>query len=219
MMKLLCLGAGGHAAVVIDSVNAMSISAHVRVVGLVTKAGGASSVLGIPVLGDDDDIPRLVSQTGAEGFVIGLGMVRGGDPLRARLFSLALASGLRPFTILHPSAVVSPHARIAAGATIMAGAVIQPRASIGENAIINTRASIDHDCVIGAHAHVAPGVTLSGDVRVGHTAHLGTGAVVRNGIVIGDNATVGAGAVLISDCPAGATMTGVPAGIAGKAAT
>jgi sugar O-acyltransferase (sialic acid O-acetyltransferase NeuD family) len=216
MSRIICFGAGGHAAVLLDALFEIGRSRPVQVVGLLAKTDLPGGLFGVNVLGDDDDIERAVKQSGADSFTVGIGMARGGNPLREKAYALGRSHGLEPFTVIHPSAIVSARAEIAAGACVLAGAVVQPRARIGENAIINTCASIDHDCVIGAHAHIAPGATLSGNVNVGRTVHIGAGASVRNGISIGDNATIGSGAALVSDCPAGATMIGVPARVTEK---
>jgi UDP-perosamine 4-acetyltransferase len=181
------------------------------IVGVIVREPMGEDLFGVPCLGTDEALPELVTKGAATHFVVGIGMLRGGDPLRERLFAQALSHGLKPFTIRHPSAVVSARAELGPGACVLAGAVVQPRARIGINVIVNTRASIDHDCIIGDHAHIAPGATLSGYVRVGHAVQIGTGAVVRNGMTVGDGATIGAGAVLVGHCPAGVTMIGTPA--------
>ena len=211
MIRILCFGAGGHAAVLIDTLREMRRYTPLEIVGLIVREPFGGELFGVPCLGADDELPGLIGTNAATHFVVGIGMLRGGDPLREQLFRRAVFHGLSPFTLLHPSAFVSANAEISPGACILAGSVVQPRARIGANAIINTRASIDHDCLVDEHAHVAPGATLSGDVQVGRTAQIGTGAVILNGMTIGDGATIGAGAVLVSHCPPGVTMFGTPA--------
>ena len=73
-----------------------------------------------------------------------------------------------------------------------------------------------HDTVIGAFSSVMPGAVLSGDVRVGQGVLVGTNATVLEGRTIGDGARIGAGAVVTTDVPAGVTVLGVPARIAGN---
>lgn len=213
MTRVIGFGAGGHAAVVIEAFELMAMARRdaSSIVGLVAREGAHDSLLGYPVLGTDDDLPNIVARTAADGFFVGLGMVRGGDPLRERVYAAALAAGLSPVSIIHPSAVVSPRAVIEPGAVVLAGAVVQVRARIGENAIVNTCAHVDHDSCVGAHSHVGPGAALSGDVRIGRMVQIGTGACVRNGVSIGDGATVGVGAAVVADCPAHAVVVGVPA--------
>lgn len=208
--RVLCLGAGGHASVVIDLLQRLSERGQAEPVGIIAPEG-ERDVLGVPVLGSDDDLECVATQTEADHFIVGIGATRAAGTLRTRLFDRGVEAGLRPFAAIHPSAVVAASAVIEPGAVVMAGAVVQARARICVNAIVNTRAAIDHDCIVGAHAHVAPGVTCSGGVTIGAGAHLGTGAVVIENVAIGPGATVGAGSVVLSDCAAGVTVVGVPA--------
>ena len=114
-------------------------------------------------------------------------------------------------TAVHPSAVVSPHARIGEGSVVMPGAIINHSAQIGRHCIVNTGASIDHECQIGDFVHISPHATLCGNVSVGEGSWVGAGAVVIPGIKIGRWAVVGAGAVVVRDVPDGVTVVGCPA--------
>lgn len=117
-----------------------------------------------------------------------------------------------PFgTAVHPSAVISPRARIGEGTVVMAGVTINSDAVIGAHSIVNTGAQIDHDCVIGPFTHISPGVTLCGNVEVGEGSHVGAAAVAIPGMRIGSWTTVGAGAVVVRDVPSGVTSVGNPA--------
>ena len=80
--------------------------------------------------------------------------------------------------MIHPSAVVSPSAKIGVGTVIMAGAVVQANARIGRHCIINSCASVDHDAVVSDYAHIAPGAHLCGHVEVGEGALVGAGVCV-----------------------------------------
>ena len=113
-------------------------------------------------------------------------------------------------TAVHPSAVISPRAKLGGGTVVMQGAVIQSCTRIGEHCIVNTGASVDHDCVIGDFVHIAPHATVLGGVKVGRGTWIGAGSVVRQNVTIGENCMIGAGAVVIRDVPDGATVVGVP---------
>ena len=106
---------------------------------------------------------------------------------------------------IHPTAVVSPSARIGEGSVVMADAVI------GRHCIVNTGASIDHECVVGDYCHVAPHATLCGQVHVGEGTLIGVGASVIPCVHIGSWCTVGAGAAVVKDIADGTTAVGVPA--------
>ena len=202
-MRLVIVGAGGHAAVVIEAAQAMRCFS---IVGIVDPKPEAPDVLGIPVLGGDDCLPGLRAER-VEAAVVALGNNR----LRQTVGTRLLEQGFVLPAIVHPSALVSPSAQIGDGAVIMARAVVGARTRIGALAIVNTGAVIDHDNIIGAAAHVAPGVALAGNVTVGERSLVGVGSAARSGIRIGADAVVGAGSALVADVHDGAVVGGTPA--------
>lgn len=209
--RIVCFGGGGHAAVVIDTLQAIAACDDLAVVGFIAETATAQPVMGVPCLGTDENLDNLIETHGLTHFIVAVGTTKGGGDLRARLFGRAEAAGLVPFAAVHPSAVVARSAKIGAGSIVMAGAVVQPRVHIGCDVIVNTRASIDHDCWIGDHSHIAPGAVLSGGVEAGEACHIGVGAVVLQNKVIGRGATVAAGAVVVRDVAPQAVVMGAPA--------
>jgi UDP-perosamine 4-acetyltransferase len=119
--------------------------------------------------------------------------------------------GGRLVTALSPRAVISPSARIGAGAVLMPGAVVNAATSVGDGAIVNTNAAVDSEVSVGAYAHIAVGASVAGSVTVGDGALIGVGASVTPGRTIGAWSTVGAGSAVVRDVPPGATVAGVPA--------
>ena len=192
------VGAGGHAKVVIATIEA---------------AGGAvalvldddPSLVGTTILGHVVEGP-VVSERVPPGamVVLGVGSNRARQALARRL-------SVHFSKVVHPSAVVHESVEIGVGTVVFAGAVVQPGARIGDHVIVNTAASVDHDCVLGDFAHVAPGVRLAGDVRLGDGAFMGIGSSAIPGSRVGPWAAVGAGAVVLGEIPAGSTATGIPA--------
>jgi len=206
--RCVVIGGGGHAAVVIDALQAVGEVEPVAILDA-DESVWSMRVLGVPVVGGDDELERLAGE-GVERFAVGVGSVGDAD-LRQRLFELGLSHGLSPLTVIHPSAVVAPSAELEDGVQVMARAVINARAEVGRNALINSGAVVEHDCRIGDHAHVASGAVLAGDATVGDGAFVGAGATVIQGVWVGDGAVVGAGAVVLGYVADGATVMGVPA--------
>jgi UDP-perosamine 4-acetyltransferase len=200
---LVLVGAGGHAKVVIEVARA---AGRFDVVGLIDPRPSAPSVLGVPVLGGDEALPRLRAEGIAWAFV-----ALGGNAARERMGGELRAAGFRLATLTHPSAEVMPSARVGEGVVVMARVVVSAEARVDDLAILNTGAVVEHDNRIGAAAHVAPLAALAGNVRVGARALIGVGAAVRPGISVGEDAVVGAGSAVVADVPAGATVGGVPA--------
>lgn len=204
----IVLGGGGHARVLIDSLQA-SEGAVIHGVLDRDRSLWGQSLLGVPVLGGDDLLPGLSAQS-VTHFAVGLGSV-GDSRVRERLFEAGLASFLKPLTVMHPSAICSVRAEVGSGSQLFPASVVNANARLGENVIINSGAIVEHDCIIGAHAHIATGAKLSGGVRVGAGAHIGAGAVVKQDLSIGAGAIVGAGACVVKDVAPGQVVVGVPA--------
>jgi sugar O-acyltransferase (sialic acid O-acetyltransferase NeuD family) len=206
--KIVGLGAGGHAKVVIEI---LLTKGDFEIAGLldVNPRLWGSEQMGIPVLGSDDLLPSLF-ESGIRQAFIGVGSM-GTNDIRRSLYERARQLGFKVAPCIHPNAVVSPSAVLGDGPTILAGAVINAAARIGVNVIVNTGAIVEHDCVLGDHSHIAPGARLASAVTVGEGAHIGIGASVRQCIRIGRSAIVGAGAAVVQDVPDNTTVVGVPA--------
>ena len=207
-IKVVGIGAGGHAKVIIDI---LSHSPRMQVVGLVELATRlfGETIEGSLILGDDDLLPQLLAEGVGFAF-LGIGGVGNNLP-RAEAYDRILKLGFDLITAIHPRAVVARSAKLGRGVSIMAGVVVNPAAVIGEDVILNSQCTVEHDCVIGDHVHIAPGATLSGAVQVGRLSHIGTGASVRQGIRIGERVVVGVGSVVINDVPDGMVVVGAPA--------
>lgn len=119
-------------------------------------------------------------------------------------------------TAIHPTAIVSPSAKIGEGTVVMQGAIINADAVIGKHCIINTGASVDHECVVGDYCHIAPHASLCGQVCVGEGTLIGVGASVIPCVEIGDWCIVGAGAAVANNIPNNQTVIGVPAKVLKK---
>lgn len=208
MKQAIGLGAGGHAKVIIEILN---LRGEFEIVGLLDANPElrGTTVLEIPVLGDDSTIAEMFARGVRHAFV-GLGAT-GDNRARADLFLMAQAEGFEVIAAIDPRAIISPSAIIGKGAIIMPGAIINAGACLGDNVIVNTGAIIEHDCRIGNHVHVATGATLGGGVTVLDGAHVGLGAAIKQNLRVGRNAIVGAGAAVIQDVADNATVVGVPA--------
>lgn len=205
MSGIAIIGAGGHGRVIASVLQA----GNAAVAGFIDS--GVEEELPFPLLGNDDDIPKLIDEGTITSFIIGLGSIKGGPSLRSKLFDKMIDQGLTPAVAIHPMAILSPGVKIGAGCAIMAGAIVNTGTSIGKNSIINTGAIIDHDGDIGEHVHIAPGVTLSGNVTIGDNSLIGVGSTIRQGITVGKNVTLGAGSVAVKNIADGAIAFGNPA--------
>lgn len=192
--RLLVIGSGGHAAVLLDIVQR-----H----GGVDLAGcadadpdriGAEVIPGCKVVAHQEDVPREYPPA-----TTALLIAIGDDATRATLASQYTDAGYAFAVAVHPSADIGAGSHIGAGVTVMPRAVIGPRCVIGDHAIINTAASVDHDCRVGAASHIAPGVHMGGGASVGGQSLIGIGASINKLVRVGDRALVAVGCSVIRD--------------------
>ncbi|RVT39921.1 acetyltransferase [Sphingobium algorifonticola] len=199
---MLVIGAGGHAKVVIDVARA----AGWNPTAILDPVGPGHMCSDVPVVGGDDEAGAVYAG-GIRHAVVAIGL----NKLRARIGERLLEIGFTCPTILHPSSIISPYARIGEGTVVMPGAIINAWANVGRFVILNTGAIIEHDCRIGDGAHIAPRSVMGGNVKVGAQALFGIGSVARPETTIGQGAIVGAGSVVVSAIEEFVTVMGAPA--------
>ncbi len=187
-------------------------SGHGKVIKEIIEAGGQE----VDAFVDDNpNINELCgkkvlhTRMGVSPIIISIGVNKNRKMIAEQL--LAYNPNIKFGIAIHPSAVVSPSAKIGEGTVIMAGAVVCAGAVIGRHCIINTGASIDHECVLGDYCHMAPHATLSGQVHLGEGVIMGVSSCAINCTNIGSWATIGAGAAVVKPIPANCTAVGVPA--------
>jgi len=181
-VKLLLVGAGGHAKAVVEAIRSRG---HVLTAYVDTKPCNWL-----------DDVQRFENddsfdEAAGDGLVLGMGAVSPeGLARRLALFERYRARGWNAPPVWHSTAIVNDSASMQAGSMALASAVVQPGAEIGEAAIINTAAVVEHDSRIGRGAHVAPGAIVLGGATIGDGAMVGAGAVVLPGVAVPPGAMV-----------------------------
>lgn len=195
--KLVIIGASGHGKVIAD----IAIKNGYEIVGFLDDNDAIQSILGFPVLGKVEDVPKY---QGTCEFVIAIG----DNVIRKKI---AEQYDVEWATLIHPSAVIGMGVQIGKGSVVMANAVINPSAKVGQHCIINTGAIIEHDNVLADYVHVSPKVALAGTVCIGEGTHIGIGASVKNNLEIVGEVVVGAGAVVVKDICEKGVYIGVPA--------
>ncbi|MBL3554917.1 MULTISPECIES: acetyltransferase [Marinobacter] len=142
-----------------------------------------------------------------DGVVVGIGNNR----IREEKQSELVRAGATLVSIIHPSAIISPHADIGLGSVVFANSVVNPCAVVGAGVIVNTGAVVEHDCVVGDFAHISPNAVLAGGVTLGHLAWVGACASIRQMLSVGRESVVGMGGVVTKDVEPGVTVVGNPA--------
>lgn len=117
----------------------------------------------------------------------------------------------RFITLIHPSASVSPFAKIGYNTLIMSGVVVTANAVIGDHVCVLPNTVVHHDSSVGDYTLVGSNVTIAGNTRIGSYCYIGSGTRIINGIEVGDNTLIGIGSNVIRSVPSGSKMAGNPA--------
>ena len=203
MKEIILLGAGGHAAVIIDILKAQIANGEkIKIKGLLDDSN-KKECMGYPILGSTLRVDDFNEEN--TYFIIAIGS----NEIR---YNLSEKYGhLKFFTAIHPSAIIGSQVNIGVGSVVMPNVVINANSQIGQHTIINTGAIVEHDNWIGDYVHLSPNATLCGAVRVKPLTHIGAGSTVIQGKMIGMQAMIGAGSTVITDIPDQVVAVGTPA--------
>jgi sugar O-acyltransferase (sialic acid O-acetyltransferase NeuD family) len=166
------------------------------------------SILGVPVLGGEADMARVLSQ-GVGAFFCPIGH----NATRQRLNCKARAMGFATPNFVHPSVQIEDVLPEGRGIYILPGSIVMPHVNWADDVMVSMGAKVAH------HVQFEPGVFLSTGVSVGalvtirQGAYLGMNATLVTGKCkeVGEWAVVGAGSVVLADVSPHSVVAGVPA--------
>lgn len=211
MKKVIIIGSGGHAKVVIDIINEINKkNKDIDIIGITSKSLSVGELFfGLPVLGNDDIIEGY---RGKENYFLAMGLGGFKDNfLREKVFNAMVGLGMRFLNVIHPSAVISETVVFGQGVTIFPGVILNTEVEIGDNTIIATGSSIDHETIIEENVLVSAGVTVGAYAIIGKRSLIALGANVVSGVKIGVDVLVAAGAVVVNDISDNKKVFGIPA--------
>lgn len=197
MSKLVIVGSGGHARVVMESIFASKFV----IIGLLDDfAKVGTQVDGAPVLGTVSEY--LDKPQNADVFV-----AVGDNRARTEIVKRFPAHTYFP-AIAHSKSTVS--GELGQGTFVGVGANVGPGSRAGDFSIVNTHANLEHDSKLGIFCHLAPGVVTGGRVKIGNHTMVGIGAVIQDGVTIGENCIIGMGSIVTKDVPDNSVGWGQP---------
>jgi len=207
--RIVLVGGGGHARSVLAVLKKLP---EFSVIGYVDPVDHGK-LLGIPYLGNDRVLNKLLKNHDCHSAVIGIGNVEVSE-YRQKVFARLGSLGYEFPVIISPTAVINDEVKLGAGTVVLDCVVLNTSVRSGKACIFNTGSLVDHDCKLGDFVHVAPGVVVSGGVKVGRGTLLGTGCRIVQDVSIVQGCLIGAGAVVIKSIKKSGTYLGVPAKLA-----
>ena len=190
-LKLLLIGAGGHARSCIDVIEQEGKFQISGLIGLDKEVG--TFVNGYEVIGTDADLTKLANKISYS--LITVGQIASPE-LRIKLHEKTIGLGFTAVKISSPTAYISPTAQIGIGTIIMHGAIVNSKVKIGNNCIINSRTLLEHDTQVSDNCHISTGAVLNGGVYVGEGCFIGSGSLVKECVSIGPHSVIGIGSVV-----------------------
>ena len=202
-LRLILIGAGGHARSCIDVIEQQG---QYQIAGLIGMPDEVKTQhLGYAVIGTDNDLPELTKTY--QYALITVGQIQTAEH-RIRLYHQAIQLGFQLPIIIAPTAHVSRHATLGEGSIVMHGAIINAGARVGNNCIINNSALMEHDTTVEDHCHISTGAILNGDVSIGTGSYIGSGCVIKEGVAIGKGCLVGMGLTVRHNLSDNSRITG-----------
>ena len=208
MKKIIVIGSGGHAKVVIDIIHQMN--AH-KIIGVTTNSLEVnSSFCGYPILGDDSVLEKYKMNDGIMHIAMGVGGFKD-NIIRKKIYTNVKSLGMTFINVIHPHSIISKSTQIGEGVTIYPGVVINTDVKIGNNVIIATGATIDHETIIEDNVLVSTGATIGAYTLIKDGALLALGSKIISGLTIGSNSLIAAGSVVVKDVESNQKVFGIPA--------
>ncbi len=206
-MKILIIGAGGHAKVIVDIIKKEN---KFEVLGFLDNSlKKGKKILGYEVLGNEEDLNVLMSKHSIFGGIIAIG-----DNYSRSLLAKKIKKLCKQFKFInciHPMSSIAFDVSLGEGNVVMAGATINTSSKIGNHCILNTNCSVDHDNKLLDFSSLAPNAVTAGNVKVGEFSAIGISASILQNISIEDNCIIGAGSMVNKNTKSNSVYFGTPA--------
>ena len=206
MKNILIYGASGHTKMIADIIHKNN---NYAIAGFIDSYKSVDeNIYGYKVIGNLEDIPKLIKKHNIQGIIIGIG----DNYTRFTTYKniKTVAPNLEFISAIHPSATIADDVKIPQGTVIMAHAVINADAKVGEFCILNTKSSLGHDSTMGDFSSLASGAMTSGNVKIGLCSAICIRASLIQNISIGKHTVIGAASLVLKSIGDFKLAYGVP---------
>ncbi len=187
--KIILIGGGGHCKSCVDVIEQED---KFLIAGIIDKNISIASLFGYQILGNDNDLEKLISDY--KYALITIGQIKSPN-IRINLFNHIKSLGFKLPSIVSPRSYVSKNATLGEGTIIMHDALIVAGANVGNNCIVNSKALIEHDAIVEDHCHVSTGSIVNGGAKISYGTFLGSGAITKENVKTKDFDFIKAGRV------------------------
>ena len=91
--------------------------------------------------------------------------------------------GAKLATLIHPTAYVSPKAKILEGCVVLPKAIVNTGVEVRRGSIINLGCIVDHDTVIDEGCHICVGAIIKGENTISSLQKIEAGTVIDRGML------------------------------------
>ena len=203
--KIIGYGAGGHAGVLIDT---LQDNKEFKIIGLIDNIK-KKKAHGFRILGNDNELGNIIKK-GIKNVFFGIAGIKN-VKRNIKLYNKLESLGFNIVNIIHKSSIISKTTKMGKSIKIFPGVKVNSNVKIGKNVLLNTGCIIEHDCAIGDHAQIGPGAYLGGGVKIKKGSFIGLGARINQQLIIEENSIVGSGSVVTKNVKKNSIVAGVPA--------
>lgn len=139
--------------------------------------------------------------------VIGIGS----SEARERLYDFFSSRGINFYTLVSPSAMLSPSARLGRGNIFCHNVFVGPGAVLGDCNLLNVATTIGHDAHIGSFNVLNSHCDITGYAQIGDRNFFGTHASMLPHSKVGSGCRIGAGSVVYKKIKDNILAVGNPA--------
>ena len=207
--RLIFIGASRNfreMALIIDDLN--KVEKRYELIGLLDddESLQGQELNGVPVVGRLQEAHNFPDCR----FVFGIGSFR--TRLERHLILSRTGIARERFeSLVHPSAVVYPAARLSPGCIVYPGATICDAAELRDFTTVTFNAVIGPNVLVEEYAMITTNVCVLAGAHIGKAAFIGANSVIGEGVRVGAAAVVVFGSTVFQDVRAGAFIQGNPA--------
>ncbi|MCT4588713.1 MAG: acetyltransferase [Carboxylicivirga sp.] len=193
MIEVIIIGAGGHGAELDEYIQYDRIKgqkSQIQIIGFLDDNPDSYNhyAFSAPLLGD---IKNHQVRSDCQ-YIIGIANL----DYRRMIVESFLSKGARFMSFIHPTAYISPSAKLETGCIVGPNANIGPNVKVGSFNLINSRCSLGHDTELGDYNFICPNVCFSGFTKVGDDNLFGINSATIPSTVVGNRNKIAAGLVL-----------------------